>query len=595
MKKAVKQSTLLTALNLGTIALVILMTVAFALSIATSNRALQMYEDEKELTAAAQQFLDASGYLTEQARACAATGNVSYHNNYQNEVNTEQNREKGYSRMEAVGITEEEKALISEMSQLSNKLVPLEENAMSAAMAGDIQSAIQYVFGTEYSTDLSKIESLQEEFLNAFQTRLAADIQQQQARVSVMQVVVIVFVCIIIVFQVVSTLFVRKKVIKPLKVIQQEMMEFAKGNMSAESEMEEDTSELGMLVYAVRQMRESLKALILDIHEKLTQMAQGNLDIQMQVEYIGDFADIEASMKKISLSLSEALREINLASDQVSAGADQVASGAQALSQGSTEQASSVEELSATIQDINVKIGQNARDTDSVNELTKETGSKVNESKLKMQELVAAMEEIKQTSQQIQGIVKAIDDIAFQTNILALNAAVEAARAGTAGKGFAVVADEVRNLASKSAEASRSTQELIKNSIEAVDRGSDLAMDTAKVLEETASEADKVVESIKRIAEVSAEQAEATDQIAQGLDQVSSVVQTNSATAEQSAAASQELSGQASMLKMLVSKFRIANTTNRTTTYSEEKPQTYYTEMPAPASPVSSGVDFSKY
>lgn len=589
MKKATKQSTLLTALNLGTIVLVILMTVAFALSIATNNRALQMYEDEKELTSAAQQFLDASGYLTEQARACAATGNVDYYNNYQNEVNNAQNREEGYSRMEAVGITEEEEALIAEMSQLSNDLVPLEENAMASAMAGDIPSAIQYVFGTEYSTDLSKIESLQEEFLDAFQTRLAAEIQQQQVRVSVMQVVVIVFVCIIIVFQVASTLFVRKKVITPLKVIQQEMLEFAKGNMSTTAEMEENTSELGMLVYSVNQMRKSLKALILDIHEKLTQMAQGDMNIQTEVEYIGDFAEIEVSMKKISVSLSEALREINLVSDQVSAGADQVASGAQALSQGSTEQASAVEELSATIQDINEKIGQNAKDTDSANELTMETGSKVNQSKAKMQELVVAMEEIKQTSQQIEGIVKAIDDIAFQTNILALNAAVEAARAGTAGKGFTVVADEVRNLAAKSAEASQNTQELIKNSIQAVDHGSSLAMDTAKVLEETAAEADRVVESIQRIAEASAEQAQATKQIALGLDQVSCVVQTNSATAEQSAAASQELSGQASMLKTLVGKFQVAK--EDPTTYSTEEPQTYRAEMPAAVS----GADFSKY
>lgn len=589
MKKATKQSTLLTALNLGTIVLVILMTVAFALSIATNNRALQMYEDEKELTSAAQQFLDASGYLTEQARACAATGNVDYYNNYQNEVNNAQNREEGYSRMEAVGITEEEEALIAEMSQLSNDLVPLEENAMASAMAGDIPSAIQYVFGTEYSTDLSKIESLQEEFLDAFQTRLAAEIQQQQVRVSVMQVVVIVFVCIIIVFQVASTLFVRKKVITPLKVIQQEMLEFAKGNMSTTAEMEENTSELGMLVYSVNQMRKSLKALILDIHEKLTQMAQGDMNIQTEVEYIGDFAEIEVSMKKISVSLSEALREINLVSDQVSAGADQVASGAQALSQGSTEQASAVEELSATIQDINEKIGQNAKDTDSANELTMETGSKVNQSKAKMQELVVAMEEIKQTSQQIEGIVKAIDDIAFQTNILALNAAVEAARAGTAGKGFTVVADEVRNLAAKSAEASQNTQELIKNSIQAVDHGSNLAMDTAKVLEETAAEADRVVESIQRIAEASAEQAQATKQIALGLDQVSCVVQTNSATAEQSAAASQELSGQASMLKTLVGKFQVAK--EDPTTYSAEEPQTYRAEMPAAVS----GADFSKY
>ena len=220
MKKAIKQSTLLTALNLGTIALVVLMTVAFALSISTSNRAMQLYEDEKELTSAAQQFLDASGYLTEQARACAATGDETYYNNYQNEVNTAKNREAGYSRMEAVGLSAEEEALMAEMTEISNNLVPLEESAMYSAMVGDTRSAMRYVFGTEYSTDLTKIQSLQEEFVQAFQDRMASEIARQQVYVTVVQVVVIIFVCIIIVFQAISTLFVRKKVLRPLKLIQ---------------------------------------------------------------------------------------------------------------------------------------------------------------------------------------------------------------------------------------------------------------------------------------------------------------------------------------------------------------------------------------
>lgn len=560
MKKAVKQSTLLTALNLGTIVLVIILTASFLLAALMSNRTMEMYSNGNELTSAAQQFLDASSYLTEQARACAATGEAVYHDNYQNEVYNLQNRENGYSRMEQVGITDEEKALITEMSQISNTLVPMEESAMSLAMNGDIPSALEYVFGEDYSSDLSQIQSLQDEFVETFQTRLTSEIEKQQTSVLIMQIIVIILVCLIIVFQVFSTLFTRKKVIRPLKIIQEEMLEFSKGNLSVGGKLQEDTSELGMLVYSVHQMREHLKEFIEDIHKKLLQISQGDLDIKMDVSYIGDLAEIETSLKKISTSLSEAFREIDLAANQVSSGAEQVSNGAQALSQGATEQASAVEELAATVQEISARISQNAKDTDSANNLTMLTGTKVNESKQKMQELVAAMDEIKQTSQQIQGIIKTIDDIAFQTNILALNAAVEAARAGAAGKGFAVVADEVRSLAGKSAEASQNTQELIKNSISAVERGGALATDAAKVLDETVAAANQVVESIQRIATASAEQAQATDQISQGLDQVSSVVQTNSATAEESAAASEELSGQSSMLKTLVGKFNIADT-----------------------------------
>lgn len=365
MKKAVKQSTLLTTLNLGTIVLVIILAIAFLLSASMNNRAMEMYSNEVELTSAAQQFLDASGYLNEQARACAATGEKTYHDNYQNEVNNLQNREIGYSRMEQVGITEEEKALFTEMSQISNTLVPLEESAMNLAMSGDIASALDYVFGNQYSSNLSQIQYLQEQFVETFQARLASEIAQQKTNVLIMQIVVIVLVCLIVVFQVFSTLFTRKKVIRPLKVIQEEMIEFSKGNLSIEGKMQEDTSELGMLVYSVHQMRGHLKEFIEDIHEKLLQIADGNLDIHMDIAYIGDFAEIETSMKKISSSLSEAFREIDLAANQVASGADQVSNGAQALSQGATEQASAVEELAATVQEISMRINENAKDTDS--------------------------------------------------------------------------------------------------------------------------------------------------------------------------------------------------------------------------------------
>ena len=572
MKKAVKQSTLLTGLNLGTILLVVILALSFLFSMSMDNRVMQMYEDEKELTAAAQQFLDGSGYLTDQARACAATGDRTYHDNYVNEVNNLQNREIGYSRMKQVGITAEEEALIAQMSQISNELVPLEQSAMTAAMAGNIEGGISYMFGTEYSTALGEIQSLQQELLDRIQTRVASEINGQRMAVLTMQVVVIALACVIILSQIFSTLFTRKKIIRPLKCVLAEVQEFSKGNLSSSCAMEADTSELGMLVYGVNQMRSHLKGYVSDIREKLTQMAAGNFNLSMDMEYMGDFSGIKTSIERIIAAMSGTFREIDTAASQVAAGADQVASGAQSLSQGTTEQASSVEELSATAQDISGRITQNASDTRSANELTIAAGVKLGESKQKMEELLGAMDEIKQTSRQIQGIIETIDDIAFQTNILALNAAVEAARAGTAGKGFAVVADEVRNLAGKSAEASQRTQEMIQRSISAVERGSVLAADTAAGMEATATAAEKVVASIQRIAEASTDQAQAVDQIAQGLDQIAAVVQTNSATSEQSAAASEELSSQASMLKSLVEQFRIADVSRA---YRAALPQTY--------------------
>ena len=353
--------------------------------------------------------------------------------------------------------------------------------------------------------------------------------------------------------------YLRKSVIQPIHVLEQVTKQIADGNLDVKLQ-DHTKNEFHSVNLSLCKMVDQLRLYRIYINEissVLEKMAEGDFEFVLKQDYSGEFGIVKEGLLNTRMNISSTLHAIADAADQVNIGAKQVSSGSQVLSQGATEQASSVEQLSASAQDILEKVKQNAENTQTANHEAEITGKSLQESSQKMRELVSAMDKIRESSNQIQGIIKTIDDIAFQTNILALNAAVEAARAGEVGKGFAVVADEVRNLAEKSAEASQVTQTMIQSSMEAVEDGSRLAEETAKALEQAASNAEVMVHAITGIAEATSEQAQAITQVTQGLDQVSSVVQTNSATAEESAAASQELSDQASVLKGLIAKFKM--------------------------------------
>lgn len=357
---------------------------------------------------------------------------------------------------------------------------------------------------------------------------------------------------------VILALMLVRSILPPIKEIQEKMGDIENGDLNVELTYS-SKDELGQLADSVRGMLSSLKAIIHDQGYLLGEMGNGNFAVRSSMgdKYVGDFNSILISMRKLRDNLNSTLIQINQSADQVAAGSDQVSSGAQALSQGATEQASSVEELAATINEISNNVKQNAehaKDASGKADMVKEQAG---ESSRRMQEMLAAMTDISNSSGEIGKIIKTIEDIAFQTNILALNAAVEAARAGAAGKGFAVVADEVRNLAGKSAEASKNTSTLIEGSLQAVARGTKIANETADALNEVVDGVQGVTVTIEHISHASEEQASSVDQVTQGIDQISSVVQTNSATAEESAAASEELSGQAQILKNLVGQFKL--------------------------------------
>lgn len=346
---------------------------------------------------------------------------------------------------------------------------------------------------------------------------------------------------------------------KPIRICTERLKKLADGDLQSEVEQINTKDETKELSEATEKIADTLKGVVEDMAWGLGEVANGNLlvDSKKKELYVGDLQPLAVAMYSILDKLNGTLHQINVAAEQVAGGAAQVSDGAQVLSRGATEQASSVEELAATINEISGYSGNTAERTQEADKQAKFAGDKVELCNHQMQDMLAAMEDIRSKSDEIRKIIKTIEDIAFQTNILALNAAVEAARAGTAGKGFAVVADEVRNLASKSAEASKNTAALIDGTVKAVENGFGYANETADSLSEIVVAAKAVSDGIREIASDAREQASSISQVTTGIEQISGVVQSNSATAEESAAASEELSGQAEMLKELVGRFRL--------------------------------------
>ena len=363
---------------------------------------------------------------------------------------------------------------------------------------------------------------------------------------------IIVAILIVSVIAVTIALFITRKMTKPINSLTDAAAKIADGqfDVTVERTSNDDIGDLAENFGKTTDRLRNYSDYITEISSVLDQIADGNLDIALTMDYKGQFAKLKAALDNITNSLNSTLVDIDT-------GADQVSVGAQSLAAGSTEQAGSIEELSATIADISEQIKKNAKEAELANTNMNSIGREANLSNQRMNDMLAAMQDINHNTDEIREIIKTIEDIAFQTNILALNAAIEAARAGEAGKGFAVVADEVRNLASKSAEASQNTAALISKTMEAVENGSEIANQTAESLHTVVNSIDDIVTSIDDISKNSQSQSEAIEQVTQGVEQLSTVTQNNSAASEQSAAAAEELAGQANTMKSLVRRFTL--------------------------------------
>ena len=318
-----------------------------------------------------------------------------------------------------------------------------------------------------------------------------------------------------------------------------------------------NNDEIGQLAKELIESKQTLNSYVRDIVSVLETMAEGDFTKQPSLAYTGDFTSIEKAFKQIHSNLGEIISNVSQSSYNVSLGAEQMASGTQALADGTQRQSATIDQLSSTVMAISEHVNTTAENARSASEISLDCANIMQEQTLQMQNLIDAMDIVEKKSEDIAKVIKAIEDIAFQTNILALNASIEAARAGEAGKGFAVVATEVGTLAAKSAESANSTRAIIDSTLEAVGKSIVIARDAAGAIDNVTEKSKQAADLVKEIAIDSTTQAEDLNQATQGIHDISEVIQNNSSTAQQSAASCEELSSQSKIMLDMVDKLKV--------------------------------------
>ena len=448
-----------------------------------------------------------------------------------------------------------DQAIVERLQAALDELAPQREHVLDLAVQNQKAEASAYMEANNIIT-IHKAQAELDELIEIADRKadeLIVNLHAMQTKfITILSVLGIASVLVSVFFGI----YITRGITRPIKELEAAARQMEQGHLKIDVNYA-SKDELGSRSDSMRQMSDKISYYMDAISRVMRQLADSNLEIPHYDDFQGDFLPVQESLLIVLNSLNEIISEINMFSDQVANGADQVSNGAQILSQGVIAQASSVEELAATMSEISQQVKENAETSQVVKTAAGEMGANILACNQQMQEMKNAMEKINQNSTQIRTIIKTIDDIAFQTNILALNAAVEAARAGESGKGFSVVAQEVRSLATRSSDASKSTEALIEQSLAAVVYGTKVAEETAASLRNIAGGTDEMISKINQIAEASKRQAAATEMVSTGIDQISDIVQTNSATAEESAAASEELYGQSQVLKSRVSRFKL--------------------------------------
>lgn len=433
---------------------------------------------------------------------------------------------------------------------------------MNAAIWSTIQSGKVYqdravINGKQYFVHYEPMKDVNDNIIGAYFAGYSADSYNSGL---VRTILITIAICVVLVgiAVVILVIILNKDFKRPIAALVTECEDIKNIDLNKESRnFKFNNDEIGQLASELIESKQTLNSYVQDIVGVLESMAEGDFTKQPSVAYMGDFLSIEKAFEQIHSNLGEIIANVSQSSYNVSLGAEQMASGTQALAEGTQRQSATIDELSSTVTGISENVNKTAENARAASEISLDCANIMQEQTVQMQNLIDAMDIVEKKSEDIAKVIKAIEDIAFQTNILALNASIEAARAGEAGKGFAVVATEVGTLAAKSAESANSTRAIIDSTLEAVGKSIVIARDAAGAIDNVTEKSKQAADLVKEIALDSTAQAGDLEQATQGINDISEVIQNNSSTAQQSAASCEELSSQSKIMLDMVDKLKV--------------------------------------
>lgn len=339
------------------------------------------------------------------------------------------------SNMDALkSINTEHTEKLAELIEYIEQMVPYRNEMIELLENGKKEEALQVYMSKYEPVAVRMREGLEELSELAIQDAQKGLTDAQ----NLYQTLVILLVAVALVILTLTALLwvlITRSLVRPVYKIKKAANDIANGELDIKLDYT-SANELGELSQDIRETAANLRIYVSEIERSMIELGNGKLSYESRIQYKGDFIKIGKALEEISSLLRSAMQQINSSAEQVSSGAEQVSNGAQVLAQGSSEQASSIEELAASINEISDNVSRNADNAVKSSQLADEMGCKLLDSDQRMDELLTVIHMIQQNSKEITGIVKEIEDIAFQTNILSLNASVEAARAGEAGRGF---------------------------------------------------------------------------------------------------------------------------------------------------------------